>query len=101
MIFLLQAEAGKSFDVSQMPLNLRGTSDKVESEKLWRSGHMPVSRTPMMTSSAYLELGQMPKLSERPRKCGVRVVWRWRGWSGITERIPGCWRRISAWSGVR
>lgn len=68
MIFRLQAEAGKSFPVSHTPFQAAGTGDRPESEKLGRSGHIPVSRTPIMTSSAYPEFGQIPESSARPRK---------------------------------
>lgn len=50
MIFLLQE--GKSGPVSQLPFQEDGTAARLESEKLFSSGQIPVSRTPTMTSSA-------------------------------------------------
>lgn len=66
MILLLQG--GKSGPDSQVPFQPDGGADKPSSEKLGRSGQMPVSRTPMMTSSAYSELGHRPNESAKPRK---------------------------------
>lgn len=52
MIFLLQEEAGKSREASQDPFHVEGTGERLSSLKLFNSGHIPVSRMPMMTSSA-------------------------------------------------
>ncbi|GLT62100.1 hypothetical protein SLA2020_347640 [Shorea laevis] len=51
MIFRLQAEAEKSGYVSHTPFHLDETGDRSESEKLRRSGQIPVSRTPIITPS--------------------------------------------------
>lgn len=52
MILRLQEEDGKSGALTQVPFHRDGTGPRPESEKLGRSGQIPVSRTPTMTSSA-------------------------------------------------
>ena len=87
MIFPLQTESLKSSDVSHVPFQPGGTEDTDELEKLWRSGQIPVSNTPIMMFSASSEVAKRGDISVRPKNWGVCVVWRWEILSGVTERM--------------
>ncbi|KAH0452638.1 hypothetical protein IEQ34_019937 [Dendrobium chrysotoxum] len=72
------------------------------SEKLRRSGQIPVSITPITRSEPKSVSARRPELSDdlRPRNCGERVVSRWRTCSGRIARTPAATERAAAAEGV-